>query len=125
MAESSRFKALPAALALDPERMTRFEREARLLASLDHPSIGAIYGLEESDGKELFFRQGTKIMAAPIRLTKTSVEGGKPQALFEVPLIRFQVSRDGQRFLIALPVEGATASAPLTVDTDWRAGISK
>jgi eukaryotic-like serine/threonine-protein kinase len=43
-------KVLPAALALDPERMARFEREARLLASLDHPNIGAIYGLEESDG---------------------------------------------------------------------------
>jgi hypothetical protein len=37
----------------------------------------------------------------------------------------FQVSRDGQRFLIALPVEGAAAASPLTVDTDWRAGISK
>ncbi len=35
-------KVLPAALALGPERMARFEREARLLASLDHPNIGAI-----------------------------------------------------------------------------------
>jgi Tol biopolymer transport system component len=43
-------KVLPAALALDPDRMVRFEREARLLASLDHPNIGAIYGLEESTG---------------------------------------------------------------------------
>jgi serine/threonine protein kinase/Tol biopolymer transport system component len=78
------------------------------------------------DGKELFFRQGTKIMAAPIRLTKTSVEAGKPQALFEVPAdTRFQVSRDGQRFLIAMPVEGAAAATPLTVDTDWRAGVLK
>jgi eukaryotic-like serine/threonine-protein kinase len=78
------------------------------------------------DGKELFFRQGTKIMAAPIRLTKTSVESGKPQALFEVPAdTRFQVSRDGRRFLIAMPVESAPAAAPLTVDTDWRAGVLK
>ena len=43
-------KVLPAALAHDPERMARFEREARLLASLDHPNIGAIYGLEENGG---------------------------------------------------------------------------
>ena len=79
------------------------------------------------DGKELFFSQGTKIMAVPIRLTETSVESGKPQALFEIPGgdTRFQVSRDGTRFLIALPVEGAAAASPLTVDTEWRAGISK
>jgi eukaryotic-like serine/threonine-protein kinase len=33
-----------------PERMARFEREAQLLASLNHPTIAAIYGLEESNG---------------------------------------------------------------------------
>src|SRR5947209_14123516 len=43
-------KILPAAFASDPDRMARFEREARVLASLDHPNIAAIYGLEESDG---------------------------------------------------------------------------
>jgi serine/threonine-protein kinase len=43
-------KVLPAALANDPERLRRFEREARLLASLEHPNIGGIYGLEESNG---------------------------------------------------------------------------
>ncbi len=43
-------KALPAAFALDPERDARFEREAKLLASLNHPNIGAIHGLEEVGG---------------------------------------------------------------------------
>ncbi|HEV8609304.1 MAG TPA: protein kinase [Thermoanaerobaculia bacterium] len=43
-------KTLPAAFSRDPERLARFEREARMLASLNHPSIAAIYGLEESDG---------------------------------------------------------------------------
>jgi serine/threonine protein kinase len=44
-------KFLPEAFAGDPERMARFEREARLLASLNHPNIAAIYGLEQAEGK--------------------------------------------------------------------------
>jgi Tol biopolymer transport system component len=43
-------KVLPGAVAADPDRMARFDREARLLASLDHPNIGAIYGIEQSGG---------------------------------------------------------------------------
>ena len=43
-------KALPQEFAADPERLARFEREARILASLSHPNVAGIYGLEESDG---------------------------------------------------------------------------
>jgi eukaryotic-like serine/threonine-protein kinase len=43
-------KILPEAFATDPDRMARFQREAQVLAALNHPNIAAIYGLEESDG---------------------------------------------------------------------------
>jgi serine/threonine protein kinase len=43
-------KILAEAFAADPERMARFEREAKLLASLNNSNIGAIFGLEDSDG---------------------------------------------------------------------------
>jgi serine/threonine-protein kinase len=42
-------KVLPEEFALDTDRVARFQREAKLLASLNHPNIAAIYGLEESD----------------------------------------------------------------------------
>src|SRR5580658_918669 len=53
-------KTLPAAFANDAERMARFQREAQVLAALNHPNIAAIYGIEQSalvmelvEGKDL------------------------------------------------------------------------
>jgi Tol biopolymer transport system component len=46
-------KVLPEAFARDPGRMARFQREAEILASLNHPNIAAIYDLEEADGSRL------------------------------------------------------------------------
>src|SRR5262245_2673930 len=43
-------KVLPAAFTTDPERLARFEREAKLLAQLHHPNIASIFGVEESSG---------------------------------------------------------------------------
>ena len=42
-------KVLPEAFTQDPDRLARFEREAKVLASLNHPNIAAIHGLEEED----------------------------------------------------------------------------
>ncbi len=43
-------KVLPEAFTSDSDRLARFEREAKVLASLNHPNIGSIYGLEEAEG---------------------------------------------------------------------------
>ena len=43
-------KILPESFASDPERLARFQREAELLAALNHPHIAQIYGVEESTG---------------------------------------------------------------------------
>src|SRR5512145_1709549 len=44
-------KVLPDAVATDSERLARFQREAEVLASLNHPNIAAIHGLERADGQ--------------------------------------------------------------------------
>lgn len=45
-------KALPADLAGDPDRLARFQREAKVLASLNHPNVGGIHGLEQADASQ-------------------------------------------------------------------------
>jgi len=46
-------KVLPSGFTEDPERLARFEREAKLLAALNHPNIAALHGLEETDGRRV------------------------------------------------------------------------
>ena len=46
-------KILPDEFSRDPDRVSRFQREAELLASLNHPNIAAIYDLEEADRSPL------------------------------------------------------------------------
>ena len=47
-------KVLPSAFSSDPDRLERFVHEAKILASLNHPNIGAIYGLEETPAGERY-----------------------------------------------------------------------
>ena len=48
---TSRSRSSPTPSSADPDRVARFQREAQLLATLNHPNIAAIYGLDETDGK--------------------------------------------------------------------------
>src|SRR5437867_3108139 len=52
LGRSVAIKSLPATFARDPERVARFQREAQVLAALNHPHIAAIYGLEEAEGSQ-------------------------------------------------------------------------
>jgi Tol biopolymer transport system component len=67
-------KVLPAAMARDPERLARFDREAKVLAALNHPNIAAIYGLEDRaivmelvEGPTL----AERLQAGPLELKET------------------------------------------------------
>jgi hypothetical protein len=71
-------KVLPAAFANDSQRMARFEREARMLAALNHPNIAAIYGLEDS---EAIHQGGSQIQPAPVYQGGLQVQPGPVRAL--------------------------------------------
>ncbi len=64
-------KVLPAAMAHDPERVARFRREAQILATLNHPSIAAIHGLEEAPAS-------ASGQSAVVALVMELVEGEDP-----------------------------------------------
>ena len=66
-------KALPADLAADADRLARFHREAKVLASLNHPGIGAIYGLEEADGQQYLILEFIEGETLADRLSKGAI----------------------------------------------------
>jgi serine/threonine protein kinase len=63
-------KFLPEMFTSDPERMSRFEREAKLLASLNHPNIAGIYGLEQADGNRFLVLEYVEGETLQARLSK-------------------------------------------------------
>jgi serine/threonine-protein kinase len=66
-------KILPEALATDAERMGRFEREAKLLASLNHPNIATVYGLHEAGETRLIAMEFVPGEDLPQRLARGPV----------------------------------------------------
>ena len=105
-------KVLPAAFAKDPDRLARLEREARLLASLNHPHIATAV-----DGR---------LMAVPVR-TQPALEVGAPMPLFAVKPAAmwkdFDIARDGRKILAVIPQSRANEQ-PLSVIVNWTAGLA-
>jgi Tol biopolymer transport system component/tRNA A-37 threonylcarbamoyl transferase component Bud32 len=69
-------KILPAAFAEDPERMARFEREAKTLASLNHPGIAGVYGLHEEEAQRFIAME----LVGGEDLSERLARGALPQA---------------------------------------------
>ena len=63
-------KVLPEEFAKDADRVARFQREAKLLASLNHPNIAGIYGLEKEDGNRFLVLEYVEGETLQARLSK-------------------------------------------------------
>ena len=75
-------KVLPPAFTDDPDRLARFEREAKVLASLNHPNIGHIYGLEEARARRRWFLSLLKDRRWRAALPRGRSPSTKPCLLF-------------------------------------------
>src|ERR687892_1094047 len=75
-------KVLPADVATDPERLARFEREAQVLASLNHPHIAHVHGLEEGAGVRAIVMElvGGEDLAARIARGPIAIDEALPIA---------------------------------------------
>ena len=82
------------------------------------------------DGKELFYVAGKRLMAVDVKTDGQIFQWGSPKSLFEMRLEmdarrnRYQVAANGQRFLVNVPLD-STLSAPITVVTNWTAGLKR
>jgi serine/threonine-protein kinase len=106
-------KVLPDAVARDPERLARFRREARVLASLSHPGIGAIFGLAGADGVEALVLElvegptlAERIDGRPLPLAEALAIGRRLGAALEAAHARGILHRDLKPANVKLAPDG-------------------
>ena len=107
-------KTLPASFTGDPERIARFRREAQVLASLNHPHIGAIYGLEEANGTQLLVLElvdgeslDKRLARGAIALDEALAVAGQIAEALEAAHEKGIVHRDLKPANVALTKDGA------------------
>jgi serine/threonine-protein kinase len=106
-------KILPPAFAADSERMDRFKREAKVLASLNHPNIAAIYGLEDAGGTPALIMElvegptlGERARQGPVPLDEVLQIGRQTAEALEAAHERAIIHRDLKPENIKITPEG-------------------
>jgi eukaryotic-like serine/threonine-protein kinase len=107
-------KFLPHAFTRDPERLARFEREARTLAALNHPNIGAIYGFEEADGLRFLILElvagptlADRLAKGPLRVAEALIAARQIAEALEAAHEKGIVHRDLKPANIKLMLDGS------------------
>jgi len=98
-------KVLPAAFVEDPERLARFEREARVLAALEHPNIAGIYGLEEVDaGAGFHLRPDVDPDSEEGRARRPAPTSGEPESTLRFLVMQLAPGEDLSKRLNRAPM---------------------
>ncbi len=118
-------KVLPQAMAGDPERLRRFEREAQVLAALNHPNIAAIYGLESNalvmelvEGEMLSGPQPVEQVAAIARQIAEALEYAHEKGIVHRDLkpANIKVTPSGQVKVLDFGLAKALQNSPAAMD---------
>jgi eukaryotic-like serine/threonine-protein kinase len=114
-------KILPDAFAADPDRLARFEREAKTLASLNHPHIAAIHGFEKSSGMQALVME----LVEGEDLSQRIARGAIPldEALPIAKQIAEALEAAHEQGIIHRDLKPAVA--PLTLLTNWNPEAKK
>jgi Tol biopolymer transport system component len=106
-------KFLPESYTHDPERLARFHREAQVLAALNHPHIGAIYGLDEANGQHFLVLElvegetlADRIMKGPLPLDEAHAIANQIAEALEAAHEKGIIHRDLKPANIALTRDG-------------------
>ena len=106
-------KVLPAALTADPERLARFDREAKLLAQLHHPHVASVFGLEDSNGIRALVMElvegptlAERLTAGPLPLTESLQIARQIAEALEEAHEKGIVHRDLKPQNIKAPIDG-------------------
>ncbi len=123
-------KVLPEAVASDPERMARFEREAKVLASLNHQNIATLYGLESAEDGTVFLAMelieggdlSERITKGPIPLRETVTIGKKVAEGLEAAHSKGIVHRDLKPANIRITPDGTVKILDFGLAKEWGPG---
>src|SRR5437667_1958482 len=101
-------KVLPESFAQDPGRLARFEREARMVAALNHPNIAAIHGIEEDRGTRFLVLELVpgKILEGPLPVEQALRIGGQMAGALEAAHEKGMIHRDLKPANIKITPEG-------------------
>jgi hypothetical protein len=89
-------------------------------------TAGGLLPVWGPDGQEIFYVTRTgQLQAVSLKMARSGLTFDSPRPLFPTKSMAYDVTQDGKRFLVGVPVEGERDATEMTVLTDWRKGLKR